>query len=174
MPWSTAWTEYALYFLFAFHSGLHDAFHVTVPKSKQHILQDTAVWDAAGYAKWDVCLDTLKLGRGYLSLVQSNIGLDPAKIWDKVSACLPPTAEHKASSVSQKESQVGELIRSEQASEGTGEASEGHGRDSRSESGGHVKALLAEDEGSSESVQAKPTLLLMHTKMNLRAAAHKL
>ena len=90
LPWSTAWTEYALYFLFAFHSGLYDDFHVSVPDSKQHILQDTAVWDAAGYANWDACRDTFQLGRGYLSLVQSNIGLDPDMLWQQLAACMGP------------------------------------------------------------------------------------
>lgn len=88
LAWSAAWTEYSLYFLFAFHSGLHDAFHVSVLDSKQHILQDTAVWDATGYEKWDACNDTFQLGRGYLSLVQSNIGINPQRLWHQLSACM--------------------------------------------------------------------------------------
>ena len=88
LPWSTPWTEYSLYFLFAFHSGLYDAFHVSVSDSKQHILQDTAVWDASGYASWDACRDTFLLGRGYLALVQSNIGIAPQQLWNQIAACM--------------------------------------------------------------------------------------
>ncbi|KAK9832198.1 hypothetical protein WJX74_002597 [Apatococcus lobatus] len=88
LSWSTAWTEYSLYFLFAFHSGLYDAFHVSISDSKKHILQDTAVWDASGYEKWDACRDTFQLGRGHLALVQSNIGIDPQQLWNQMSACM--------------------------------------------------------------------------------------
>ncbi|KAK9832312.1 hypothetical protein WJX74_005951 [Apatococcus lobatus] len=94
--WSAPWTEYSVYFLFAYHSGLHSAFHVDVRNADEQILQDTAVWTEQDWASWKPCEATFGLGRGHMSLVQSRMELDPAAIWQRIQNCWPDSSsEHQ-------------------------------------------------------------------------------
>ncbi|KAK9862989.1 hypothetical protein WJX84_006890 [Apatococcus fuscideae] len=86
--WSAPWTEYAVYFLFAHHSNLHAAFHVDVRDRAEQLLQDTAVWTHNDYYMWEPCRETFALPRGYMSLVQSRLDMDPAEIWERMHSCL--------------------------------------------------------------------------------------
>ncbi|KAK9865561.1 hypothetical protein WJX84_005635 [Apatococcus fuscideae] len=77
-----AWTEYTLYFLFAYHSGLHDLYH-----TPGGVLQWNAIWDQEKFEAWDACADSFQWDYGYLSLVQSRMQIDPDLIWAKIQAC---------------------------------------------------------------------------------------
>jgi len=52
------------------------------------VLQDQAIWSEEDFNVWQPCRDTFDTQLdGYFNLVQSRIELDPAMIWDKISAC---------------------------------------------------------------------------------------
>ena len=82
--WRPPWTEYDLYWIFATYACVWEKYHVAGT-----VLQDKAIWSKTDFDAWQPCQDTFVTQHdGYFNLVQSRIQLDPAVIWDKISACL--------------------------------------------------------------------------------------
>lgn len=81
--WRPPWTEYDLYWIFATYACIWEKYHVAAT-----VLQDQAIWSEEDFNVWQPCRDTFDTQLdGYFNLVQSRIELDPAMIWDKISAC---------------------------------------------------------------------------------------
>ena len=62
------------------------------------------MWTHNDYYMWEPCRETFALPRGYMSLVQSRLDMDPAEIWERMHSCLQlldaAAAEVRVSSMS--------------------------------------------------------------------------
>lgn len=80
-----AWTEYDLYWVYAYHKRLWDRYHM------HSVLQRTEanLWWKEQFDSWDPCakFDT-EDDRGYWAVVQSRLNIEPRLIWEKLKPCM--------------------------------------------------------------------------------------
>lgn len=86
------WTEYTLYYLFAEHRGLLQEHHVLCGTNEhpQLLIGDHGVWNTEDLASWQPEKVFAPEDPGLFCVVQSNTGVEPKLVWEKVSAFLSP------------------------------------------------------------------------------------
>lgn len=74
------WTEYSLYFSFLEAFGLFEKYHFLLDSR----ISGNSVWHIDQYDSWNPAKSFLGARAFYFSVIQSNTGIDPAEIWQKV------------------------------------------------------------------------------------------
>jgi hypothetical protein len=80
------WTEYSLYYLSALEDGLLMEEHVVAGTEAvpQTLVSEQCVWSTTPFDSWDAGFCFSAADPSFFSIVQSNSGIDPARIWDRV------------------------------------------------------------------------------------------
>jgi hypothetical protein len=90
------WTEYALYYTFLESTGLADRYHRVVPTCIYAI--EGSLWYAESFDAWEPSAIFAKPGAPYFLIVQSNTGIAPERVWERVrghvNGTRPREAEH--------------------------------------------------------------------------------
>jgi len=74
------WTEYSLYYTFLEASDLFEKYHFLLDKP----IWGNSVWYLDQYDSWDAASSFLGERTFYFSVIQSNTGINPDEIWQKV------------------------------------------------------------------------------------------
>ena len=77
---SRQWTEYSLYYAFLEACDLFDKYHFLL----NNRISGNSVWHLNDYDSWDPANSFLGERTFYFSVIQSNAGIDPDEIWQKV------------------------------------------------------------------------------------------
>ncbi len=83
---SEQWTEYSLYYAFLEAYNLFEKYHFLLDKR----ISGNSVWHLNEYDSWDPANSFMGERTFYFSLIQSNTGINPDEIWQKVRPYLQP------------------------------------------------------------------------------------
>ena len=89
------WTEYSLYYTFLESYNLFEKYHFLLDNK----LSGNSFWYRKEYESWDPANSYLGIRTFYFSVLQSNTGVDPDEIWQKVRPYLRQEAISKLVSV---------------------------------------------------------------------------
>ena len=93
------WTEYALYFTFLEAQGLFERYHVPFPGTR---LYGHSVWQDGNFEAWQPAELLLGDDAPFFCVVQSSLGIDPRRVWEKIG----PFLENRVESRNQQTSHV--------------------------------------------------------------------
>jgi hypothetical protein len=77
---SGQWTEYSLYYAFLEAFDLFEKYHFLLDSR----ISGNSVWEIDQYDSWDPASSFLGERTFYFSVIQSNTGINPDEIWEKV------------------------------------------------------------------------------------------
>jgi hypothetical protein len=77
---SRRWTEYSLYYAFLEAYDLFEKYHFLLDNR----ISGNSVWEIDQYDSWDPANSFLGERTFYFSVIQSNTGIHPDEIWEKV------------------------------------------------------------------------------------------
>ncbi len=88
------WTEYSLYYLSSLEDGLLMEDHVLAGTGAvpQTLVSDRCVWSNTPFESWDADYCFSAADPSLFCIVQSNSGIDPVRIWDRVRPFIEPAA----------------------------------------------------------------------------------